>query len=152
MKKIRNDSKRIFLVTLVITIGLYMFHFLLIPFLYKNFIVFKNLDDVSGFVMIISTIIVVAAEMILVSEKIRYWLVSDVIYVILVYIYHEKGLYGIGMVGINLDGATSGYRREAVPFGVAIITGFVIISEILSWFIVKVYKYIQNYNKNNDSK
>ncbi|MEF2796803.1 MAG: hypothetical protein U0M95_02170, partial [Ruminococcus sp.] len=113
---------------------------------------FKNLDDVSGFVMIISTIIVVAAEMILVSEKIRYWLVSDVIYAILVYIYHGKGLYGIGMVGINLDGATSGYRREAVPFGVAIITGFVIISEILSWFIVKVYKYIQNYNKNNDSK
>lgn len=69
MKKIRNDSKRIFPVTLVITIGLYMFHFLLIPFLYKNFTVFKNLDDVSGFVMIISTIIAVAAEMILVSEK-----------------------------------------------------------------------------------
>lgn len=64
----------IFLMTL-----LYVLQFIIIPLFY-----FPTSNEGTG-ILIISTLILTTAGMFLITEKLYYWLLNDVMYVILVY-------------------------------------------------------------------
>lgn len=89
--------------------------------------------------------------MLLISDKLRYYLLSDILYIVLLFIYHGKGLYGIGMRGMNLDGMQSFYERKSAPIGILIMAGVVLNLQVIAWIILKIFTYIYNRRKNKIS-
>ncbi len=128
-------KKNISIKIIIIMVLLYIIDFVLVPLIYPCWV---NAE----IILFPSLLIAFFVGMIMISNKLRYWFLGDILYIILVYIYHGRGLYGIGMVGMNLDGAHASYRKDAVPFGIAILAIIVIIVQLVVWFIIKICKYI----------
>lgn len=88
-----------------------------------------------------------------ISDKLHYWFVGNLPYAILIFIYHPKGAYGIGMWG--LFEATS-YSREIVPLHILIHTIGIIIIQFGIWIIVisikGIYRLLKRKKKRNQNK
>ena len=120
-------------VTLLMTF-LYIFLFILIPLIQPFW---RDADNT----FFPSLLIVFGVGMFFISDKLSNWFLSGLLYIIFVVIYHGNGLYGIGMVGINLDDAQSFYREDAVPLGIVILAIIIFLSQLLIWMIVKIIKF-----------
>ena len=146
MKKLNsneiNKNFKIIIKTIISTICLYLIQFIVIPMFYLPS------SNEGTFILILSTIIILIIAMLLISDKLRYYLLSDILYIVLLFIYHGKGLYGIGMRGMNLDGMQSFYERKSAPIGILIMAGVVLILQVSAWIILKIFKYIYNRRKN----
>lgn len=71
---------------------------------------------------------------------------------ILINIYNGRGLYGIGMVGMNLDGAQSSYSRDTVLLDSIIIVALCAIVQFAVWIVVVIIKAIYNNRKQKSAK
>ena len=116
-------------------IALYLIQFIIVPLIYSNVIGRSNEGIV---VIIISTAIVTIIGMIVLSNKLRFWLVSIVLFALLIILYSPKGAYGIGVTGIDLDGLHSHYDVSARFLGISIIIGLVLFTQFAIWCIIKL--------------
>ena len=132
--------------TMTLMTFLYVFQFIFIPLIQR----FWWGADITFFP---SLFIIFGVGMFFMSDKLSNWFLSGLLYLILVFIYHGNGLYGIGMVGMNLDDAQASYRRDAVAFGIAVLAIIIIIAQILTWITVKLVKSINKlFNKSSTTK
>lgn len=58
---------------------------------------------------------------VVVRANVKTWLIADVLYWIMLLIYHGKGHYGIGLRGITLDGLQPKYSWELAMITISII-------------------------------
>lgn len=111
----------------------------------SQFIIFLNIaanyfprsNEATVFFFGSFTLLIIILELWIASD-IKIWLLGDIIYIALVFIYNGKGLYGIGLTGITLDDAQPQYDFEYVVISIAIFAIYVIIIEAL----VKVFSTI----------
>ena len=78
----------------------------------------------------------------LVTKKLRYWILPDILYCVLVLIYSGNGLYRVGMRGISLDGAHPYYDFSFALIWVGIIFVLIILIQLITvfflWLKVKI--------------
>ncbi len=115
-----------------VIILLYMLQFIVIPIFY-----FPTSNEGTG-ILIISTVLLTVTGMFIISDKLYYWLISNILYSILIYFYHPKGAYGVGMFGLF---EASTYSWDVVPFSIVILTILLIIVQFAVWIVVKIIKY-----------
>ena len=125
---------------------LYLIQFLLIPAI--------SFDLVTGnhemiVVLFLSTVIVTTIGVIFFSDRLRYWLLSLLIYVILIFLYSPPYAYDIGMTRLTLDGLTSRYDPDFRYFGILLIAFLVL---FLQSGICLIAKLIRSWQKKQAAK
>ena len=114
---------------------LYLIQFLLLPTFFRS----TDNETWFAFFLIMASYFIFA--FIYLSDQLFYWLISDIIYIILIFLYHPAGVYGIGMRGLNLGvQAQAYYNRADAWFGIIILLLFVITIQILVWGGIKLAK------------
>lgn len=112
---------------------LYLIQFLLLP------LIINKMGNEIWVAFFLSTILCSVIGIIFLSDKLYCWLISDIVYLILMFLYHPEGAYGIGMRGLDLGAeAQSYYNRADAWFVIIILFICAIIIQVLIWGIVKI--------------
>jgi hypothetical protein len=109
---------------------LYVVQFILIPGGYAN--VFGHNNE-GTIVLFITTVLHMLIGLISLSYVFRYWLISYIFYVALIILYTPPGIYGIGLVGLSLDGMNSHYEASERFLGILVVCTFVLLIKFASW-------------------
>lgn len=120
---------------------LYVFLFLLMPLVYP--VVYISSNE-SGVVFIGITVAMVLMAMVAHADKGRWHLLGLSFYGLLMLIYVPPGAYGIGMVGMNLDGMSSFYQAGARYYGIVFVLIFNLIVQLVTWLLVKLYRILRS--------
>ncbi len=126
----RNYVKTIKMVVLLI--GTYIINFLLLPLIFMD-ITTSGVNAAA----IISTIAFSVIGFIFITDKLRYWLLSNIICFLLAVLYHPQGIYGIGIplrIGFPIVGSESlPYDRSVAWIGVVVFVVEIFIIQVLIW-------------------
>ena len=116
---------------------MYVIDFLIAPNIFKS----QYPNDIGAVIIYYVSIIGSAAiGMIVISNNIFYWMLGDVFYCFLIFMYHPKGIYGIGLSGIMVRR----YIESDVPFHILIqFILFMVIQLIISG-LIQIIKVIKN--------
>ena len=125
-------------VTLLMTF-LYIFLFILIP-LIEPF--WRDAEDT----LYPSMLIVFGFGMLFVTDRLRYWFLGDILFTILIFIYHKKGAYDIGVVPLGLF--DYGYREDVVPIEIVLCGIVCFVVQIFVLIVIKLYKRTHKRKKN----
>jgi hypothetical protein len=121
-----------------------------------QFILFPTIgvaDESIGAVYIISSIIFSCLWYVLLSKKFTCLLISCIAYFVLIALYHPKGIYGIGMVGINLGPEAQTHFDKSQDFlGVILVAIFFLVIQIIMWIIEKIIDILKNKLNQKSSK
>jgi hypothetical protein len=127
--------------TLTSEIVLYAVQFLLLPLIYPAVLGRGNEGAVA---LLLTTTFITAASVIIFSGKIKYWLLSFPAYVLLLFLYTPARAYGIGIVGLDLDGLASRYDHSERIFGIVVVVVIVFFIQLLTYAIIKAVKILKN--------
>jgi len=116
---------------------MYVIHFIIVPIFF--------VVDTIGLVFFTSTVIIMIVAFLKLTDKLHIWLLSDIIYTILVFLYHPPGAYGIGMTILgfpSLGQVEPTYRRDGVWIEIIFIVASVVITQVLLWVCLKLFRLI----------
>ena len=131
-----NKSNKLIKI-LILMLIMYIIDFLIAPNVFKS----QYPNDIGARTILYTSIIVSSIiGMIAISNNIVYYILGDILYYILIFIYHPRGVYGIGWDGIF----PRVYNEEIIPFQIAIIIIFLLIVQIVISIVVKIIKVIRN--------
>lgn len=120
-----HTAPKIILIVLV----MFILQFFAAPALFARY--FPSSNEAGG--IFLSTIILFSLlEMLLVSDKIPHWLLGDLLYFLLMMLFN-CGAYGIGWVGMPLDGIVPQYDPSAVPIFVAAYAAITLVVQFVLW-------------------
>lgn len=97
-----------FYLLLLSAAALYSLLFLLLPLLFPHW--FPQSNEATA-VLLILTILFSTAGVLLLELKLWHWLCTDLLLGLWMAVYDGKGLYGIGLRGVLLDGAMPRYNK-----------------------------------------
>lgn len=106
---------------IVVIAVIYVIQFFLFPNYFPQYYPRSN---EAWSVLFIPLIILVIVGNVIFDISIGVWTIVDVIYGIMLCIYHGRGLYGIGMEGITLDGNYPTYSFELAAITILIFVLF----------------------------
>lgn len=130
--------------TIITMIILYSVQFLILP----RFFTTTGNEGWIGF--FITTLLCVIVGIIFLSDKLILWFLGDFIYLILLFIYHPAGAYGIGMKGLDLvSEAQSRYSRADAWLLIFILFAINVVFQIVIWVLKKLCLLIYYMNKRN---
>lgn len=129
MKKIRG--------VLLLYAVLYMFMFLLVPRLCP--LVYHSGNE-RLFIFVSLTIVYILMAMLAYSDRLLDHLLGLILYACLMLIYTEPGAYGIGMVGLNLDGMSQFFEYSGRYFHILIWLFLTLVLQLAVWLAVKAYR------------
>jgi len=132
-------KKKLFYVLIALTF-LYMIQFLIAPALFPEFYPQSN----EAIIMFLSLMLFVEIiGMFIISDHLVHWLLGDLIYMMLMIIYHAEGAYGIGMVGMSLDGIQLRYNKVAALSTIPFILLILVMTQIIAKAIKKIVHWIK---------
>ncbi len=112
----------------IVMFGIYVVQFILFPTLIP---IYYPRSTESTFIFVITVIIGSILGICFISGKIKFWLIPDFLYGLLILIYSGKGLYGFGLYGITLDGLQPKYDYLYALISVVILIVFLFIVQII---------------------
>lgn len=125
----------------------YIFDFIFLPFIFPDFKseVFINLSSIFtiGFPIL---------GMFFLTDKLYYWLLSDLAWVLLATLYHPPGIYSIGirlnLVGPNIGGSEiPTYDASSILFGIMLNIIGIFLVQFAVWVCFKIFKTVRAYLK-----
>ncbi len=129
----------------MIMLGVYAVQFILFPILLPDY---YPRSDKASFIFFAAFIIGFIFGICFVSGKIKHWLIPDFLYGLLIFICSGRGLYGIGLYGVTLDGLQPTYDRLFALVSVAISLPFLFIIQMIIVFLKNILiKIFQRKNK-----
>ena len=131
----KKDITRISIVLLLT----YLLQFVIAPTLFP---IYYPSTNESTAILFGSISVGALLGMIFLSDKYRYWLLCDIPYFLLMILYSHNGAYGIGVVGIPIDGNQVYYDRGVAIFLVLYIAVLTFLIQLIVWIIVKLLKWI----------
>lgn len=142
-------SKHINLIKIAIVLFVpYIFDFIFLPLILSNF-----RGYVLTYTSIIFKIVFSIIGMALLTDKFRYWLLSDLAYHLLATLYHPPGIYGIGMLGISLASSPPpSYDRTSAWLGITICTIGNFLIQFTVWICFKIFKMVKAHLKKKKSE
>lgn len=117
-------EKSTFAKCIVCFVGLYIIQFLVIPMLLPDYFPRSNNATV---IFLITSVIASTVAVAFISNRLRYLFIADLVYGCLICIFNSTGKYGIGRVGINLDGLQSrmSFQKTVITSIVIVISAFI---------------------------
>lgn len=103
--------------------GLYLVQFVLIPKLFPKY--FPESSNALAIYLVISIFACIAAVFCITSQM-KYLFISDLWYAGMIVLFNTKGFYGIGRIGVGLDGL-----QTRISFAVMLITSLLIVVLLL---------------------
>ena len=144
MEKVKKQIK-----IMTLCLVMYAIHFLIVPaamyavdLILEPFITSNRYPsgDEAYFILYVSVFCIPAIGMYKVSGCIIYWLIGDILYCLMVFIYHPAGAYGIGERGF-LTGAV--YTSDTDFFELIITFIFLVVMQIIAEIIVAIIKFVR---------
>ena len=132
----RNIYKNI-----LFTVLLYIFQFLISPFLFD---MYYPVSNEAYIIFITSSVFFTGIGFCVVNNRLIYWFVSDILYAILIIISCANGQYGIGFSTISLDGLRPFYSIRAAIIGAIIATAIIILIQLVVKGFIIAYKTMRN--------
>lgn len=123
-KTFRRPPLQYFLL-LFTMVFLYALLFLILPSAFPRF--YPQSNEASAFLLIFP-LLLSSAGVLLYDLNLWHWASADALWGILLLLYDGKGLYGIGMRGVRLDGALPQYHR---PLAALMIAGLLLVMLLL---------------------
>lgn len=140
-------KKQIKIMTLCLV--MYAIHFLIVPaamyavdLMLEPFITSNRYPsgDEAYFILYVSAFCIPAIGMYKVSGCIIYWLIGDILYCLMVFIYHPAGAYGIGQRGMF---AATVSTRETDIFDLICMFVLVAVAQIIAEIVVAIIKFVR---------
>ncbi len=107
---------------------LYLFQFLILPYLLPQFYPTSN---EATTILLLPLIIFSLIAPYYYDLKTIEWFLLDVFYAILIILYHGNGIYGLGMRGISLDGSSLQFSMQLLIISLCIITVILFMIQII---------------------
>jgi hypothetical protein len=119
---------------------IYGVQFLALPACFDQF--YPQSNEATA-VLLVPLLVMTVIGVLCFDVRIKTWLVSDALYGVLMCAYHGRGLYGIGLRGVMLDGMHPIYSFPmAIMMILALLGAMVILQGLLSilrhWIVPKV--------------
>lgn len=133
--------------TIGIIICLYILQFFVIPFLFPSYFPISNEAYV---IFVLTAIVLLNLGFYLVNNKITHWLISDIIYSLLIILRHSNGLYGIGYARISLDGLQLLYSQKHAVVGSIVATVVIVMIQLIIKGTTIAYEKIKDYKKQHN--
>lgn len=131
-----NKAKKLIQI-IILLIVMYVIDFLIAPNIFKS----QYPNDIGAVIIYYVSIIGSAAiGMIVISNNIFYWMLGDVFYCFLIFMYHPKGIYGIGLSGIMVRR----YIESDVPFHILVQFILFIVIQLIISGLIQIIKVIKN--------
>lgn len=109
--------------------ALYVIQFLVIPMLLPNYFPRSNNAIV---IFLITSLVASVAAVVFITSRLKDLWIADLLYGCIICVFNGNGKYGIGRVGINLDGLQSRMSFQmALLSSVMIVIGFFVIQVII---------------------
>lgn len=126
---------------LITLLGLYTINFIFLPCIFTNVIEYR-----INTAALISTISFTIIGMVLLTDKMRYWLLSDAVCFLLAMVYHKPGIYGIGIplrIGFPIVSSEPlDYNRSIAWVGILLCVIEFSIIQFVVWVCLKLFKLI----------
>ena len=145
-----NKHIKILKITIVLFMP-YIFQFILLPLIFPDI-----RGDGIGYAANIFNLIFPIIGMAFLTDKLRYWLLSDFAWFILSIIYHPPGIYGIGL-RINIVGPNIGsiidsseiptYDGSSAWFALVIFVIANFLVQFAVWICFKIFKAVKAHLK-----
>jgi hypothetical protein len=138
----KSTKKSIFTV-LITELIIYAVQFRAAPLLFPQY--FPSSNEAFG-IQAISTAIITLIAVNFSKPKAFHWIFGALLYAALILIYMPPGAYGIGMVGITLDGSQAHYEPDKRYLGILICAAGLLIIQIIVNIIVKLFDKMKKNN------
>lgn len=133
-------EKNILIKCIACFLGLYIIQFLVIPMLFPNYFPRSNNATV---IFLVTSIIGSVVAITFITSRLKDLWKADLFYGCMLCLFNGNGKYGIGRVGLNLDGLQSRMSFQmALLSSIVIVIGFFIMQAI----IVRVKKALVDKN------
>ena len=127
-------QKKKLLFTVITFIMLYILQFFLFPKIASRYFPLSN--EVMVFLYGSLAIVIVLVELWM-KINIKHWFIGDLVYLLLIFIYHGRGLYGIGLWGFFTQ--TQYYFSIAVA-SIIVIAIYIVIIEIMAKLLFAFFR------------
>ena len=117
-------------------VALYTILFLVIPFCEYAAGSDGRVGSTAAFIVIIVITVVGMRKL---SDKLRYWLIGSVLYLLLIRLYHPIGIFGIGI--ISPDGMQPFYDASLASYGIGYHTSRLLRFQFMIWGIIKISRF-----------
>ena len=134
------EMKREFFYIVLLQVVIYIAEFILYPLIFG-----VGHDSLETSVSLIMPMVVVIIGFVKITDKYSYWILSSLVYPILIYIYHPELLFGIGASGL-LWPATQVYDGENAGFGIITCTILLVAIEFLTWLGLRIILFLKKSN------
>lgn len=121
-----------FIITMI-----YLLQFLLLPSLLPQYYPTSN---EATFIFIVPLVIFSIIAPCYYDLKFIEWLLIDSFYTCLILFYHGKGIYGLGMRGISLDGSTLQFSMQLLVISLCIIVFILFFIQIITKWLKRMIK------------
>mgnify|MGYP001083457063 CR=1 FL=1 len=129
-------KKDILFKIVIAVVVLYLIQFVIAPRIWPQY--YPSSNEATGILFGLITVCSFL-EIVFISSKMQYLFLGDMLYVVLMLLYTNHGAYGIGMVGIGLDGNTVRYEYSASFLFLAVILAVTLCIQFLLWCIFKLF-------------
>ncbi|MDR2752330.1 MAG: hypothetical protein LBC41_16870 [Clostridiales bacterium] len=123
--------------------ALYVLQFLIVPALTD----LANSSNEGLVVITATTLAICGIVMYKFSDKFLAWLIGFAAYIALIVLYTPPGAYGIGMVGLSLDGLVPHYDPSARYLLIIVFGIIVFLEQTGTWLLVKLAKFLLKLKK-----
>lgn len=135
MSKARVNYKVKIKIVIVVLV-MFTLQFVIVPLVFPRR--FSSSDNAT-WILLLTFAAFSLGEMLWVSDRMRDWLLGDVLYFLLI-LFFNHGAYGIGWTGIALDGIIPRYDPSAVPLSVAIYAIIMLVIQFSLWDVIKIVR------------
>ena len=128
-------KKQIKIMTLCL--AMYAVDFLIAPVIFSNY---YPAEDEAYFILYVSIFCISFIGMLKVSLCIIYWLIGDLLYCFMIFIYYPRDAYQIGLRGMFV---AAKYTKEIDIFELIIMFLLVIAIQIIAEIVVAIIKFVR---------
>ena len=128
----------------------YIFDFIFLPLIFPDFKsdVFMNISSIFAIVFSI-------LSMAFLTDKLRYWLLSDIVYFLLAMLYHPPEIFGIGLPYVITFPVANQeplpYDRNVAWKGILFCVIENLLIQFAVWLCIKLFKTVRAYLKKKKS-
>ena len=122
----------------ICTLTVYLIQFVLVPRLFPRY--YPQSNEATAILLIPLLLLILAG--VFLGLRLRGWLLSDGLYALALILYNGRGLYGIGLRGVRLDGMIPVYDGKLALLMVGAVVAAMVILQLLLTGLLRLLRFL----------
>ena len=122
----------------ICTLTVYLIQFVLVPRLFSRY--YPQSNEATAILLLPLLVLILAGSFL--GVRLRGWLLTDSVYALALILYNGRGLYGIGLRGVRLDGMIPVYDGKLALLMVGAVVAAMVILQLLLTGLLRLLRFL----------